>query len=99
PGTWSSRLSGARTPKRGARTGRPPSKGRSCWLRSTPERLDFVGKQGIPWEVFQTACKPVSEGHDRQETPLFAKGIELDALRDSPFPRVHWRKRHDRSEV
>jgi hypothetical protein len=33
----------------------------------------FLGKQGIPWEVFQSARKPVSEAHNRQETPLFEK--------------------------
>jgi hypothetical protein len=48
---------------------------------STPELLDFLGKQGIPWEVFQAARKPISEAHNRQETPLFAKSIERHALR------------------
>lgn len=48
---------------------------------ATPELLDFLGKQGIPWEVFQTARKPISEAHNRQETPLFAKSIERHALR------------------
>lgn len=48
---------------------------------STPELLDFLGKQGIPWEVFQGARKPISEAHNRQETPLFAKSIERHALR------------------
>jgi hypothetical protein len=28
----------------------------------TPELLDSLAKQGIPWEVFQAALKPVSEG-------------------------------------
>ena len=49
---------------------------------ATPELLDFLGKQGIPWEVFQSARKPISEAHNRQETPLFAKSIERHALRD-----------------
>jgi hypothetical protein len=48
---------------------------------ATPELLDFLGKQGIPWEVFQAARKPISEAHNRQETPLFAKSIERHALR------------------
>jgi hypothetical protein len=48
---------------------------------ATPELLDFLGKQGIPWEVFQAARKPVSESHNRQETPLFAKSIERHTLR------------------
>jgi hypothetical protein len=47
----------------------------------TPELMDFLGKQGIPWEVFQAARKPISEAHNRQETPLFAKSIEHHALR------------------
>lgn len=49
---------------------------------ATPELMDFLGKQGIPWEVFQSARKPISEAHNRQETPLFAKSIERHALRD-----------------
>jgi hypothetical protein len=48
---------------------------------ATPELLDSLGKQGIPWEVFQAARKPVSEAHNLQETPLFAKSIERHALR------------------
>lgn len=48
---------------------------------ATPELLDFLGKQGIPWEVFQAARRPISEAHNRQETPLFAKSIERHALR------------------
>jgi len=43
---------------------------------ATPELMDFLGKQGIPWEVFKAARKPISEAHNRQETPLFAKSIE-----------------------
>jgi len=48
---------------------------------ATPELRDFVGKQGIPWEVFQAARKPISQAHNRQETPLFAKSIERHALK------------------
>jgi hypothetical protein len=47
---------------------------------ATPELLDFLGKQGIPLEVFKIARKPISEAHNRQETPLFAKSIERNAL-------------------
>jgi hypothetical protein len=47
---------------------------------ATPELEEFLGKQGIPWEVFKAARKPVSEAHNRQETPLFAKSIERHAL-------------------
>jgi hypothetical protein len=48
---------------------------------ATPELLDFLGKQGIPWEVFRAGRKPISEAHNRQETPLFAKSIERHALK------------------
>jgi len=49
---------------------------------ATPELLEFLGKRGIPWEFFKTARKPISEAHNRQETPLFAKSIERHALSD-----------------
>jgi hypothetical protein len=49
---------------------------------ATPEFLDFLGKQGIPLDVFRATRKPMSEAHNRQETPLFAKSIERHALRD-----------------
>lgn len=49
----------------------------------TPELLDSLAKQGIPREAFQSARKPVSEAHNRQETPLFAKSIERHALRNA----------------
>jgi hypothetical protein len=48
---------------------------------ATLELEDFLGKQGIPWEVFKAARQPVSEAHNRQETPLFAKSIERHALK------------------
>jgi hypothetical protein len=47
---------------------------------ATPELLDFLGRQGIPWDVFRTGRKPISEAHNQQETPLFAKSIERHAL-------------------
>lgn len=47
---------------------------------ATPELLDFLGRQGIPWELFKTGRKPISEAHNQQETPLFAKSIERHAL-------------------
>jgi hypothetical protein len=49
----------------------------------TPELLDSLAKQGIPLDVFQAARKPVSEAHNRQETPLFAKSIERQALKNA----------------
>ena len=48
---------------------------------ATPELMDFLGQQGIPLEVFRSARKPISEAHNRQETPMFAKSIERHALR------------------
>jgi hypothetical protein len=48
---------------------------------ATPELLDLLAKQGIPWEVFQVARKPITEAHNRQETPEFAKSIARHALR------------------
>jgi hypothetical protein len=50
---------------------------------ATPEMLEFLGKQGIPLEAFRTARRPMSEAHNRQETPMFAKSIERHALRQS----------------
>ena len=50
---------------------------------STPELTEFLAKQGIPWEAFKSARKPISEDHNRQETPLFAKSIERHALQNS----------------
>ena len=50
---------------------------------ATPELLDLLAKQGIPWDVFKSARKPVSEAHNRQETPFFVKSIERHALRNS----------------
>jgi hypothetical protein len=47
---------------------------------ATPELEEFLGKQGIPWDVFKAARTPVSEAHNRQETPLFAQSIERHAL-------------------
>lgn len=47
---------------------------------ATPELMNFLGEQGIPWEMFKAARKPISEAHNRQETPLFAKSIECHAL-------------------
>ena len=52
---------------------------------ATPELLDFLARQGIPWEVFQAARKPITEAHNRQETPLFAKSIERYAMGEKPI--------------
>jgi len=60
--------------------------GKTCeftnYVRSstTPEFLDFLGKQGVPLDVFSSSRKPYSVAHNQQETPLFAKSIERLAL-------------------
>jgi hypothetical protein len=46
----------------------------------TPELLNFIAQQGIPREVFQVTRRPISEAHNKQETPCFAKSIERHAL-------------------
>jgi hypothetical protein len=46
----------------------------------TPELIAFIEQQGIPRELFQAQRRPISEAHNRQETPLFAKSIERHAL-------------------
>ena len=52
---------------------------------ATPELIEFLGKQGIAYELFQAARRPFSEAHNRQETPLFAKSIERHALGRKPL--------------
>jgi hypothetical protein len=61
---------------------------------ATPELLDFLGKQGIPFDVFRTARKPISEAHNRQETPMFAKSIERHALRQVEIDRREYATTH-----
>lgn len=46
----------------------------------TPELLTMIAQQGIPREVFQATRRPISEAHNRQETPCFAASIERHAL-------------------
>lgn len=46
-----------------------------------PELLEFLGQQGIPLDVFRNSRRPMSDAHNRQETPLFAQSIERHALR------------------
>lgn len=55
---------------------------------ATAELLDSLAKQGIPWEVFRSARKPISEAHNRQETPFYAKSIERHALRNNSSAAV-----------
>ena len=50
---------------------------------ATPELIELLTRQGIPVDVFASARKPNSAGHNRQETPMFAKSIERHALEQS----------------
>lgn len=49
--------------------------------KATPELLEFLGRQGIPFDIFRTTRTPMSVAHNKQETPLFAKSLERHALR------------------
>jgi len=51
--------------------------------RATDEFLDFLGRQGIPFDVFCAQRQPMSTAHNRQETPFFAASIERYALRNA----------------
>ena len=55
---------------------------------ATAELLDFLAKQGIPLEVYKSARKPISEAHNKQETPFFAKSIERHALSNCILARL-----------
>lgn len=55
---------------------------------ATPQLLEFLARQGIPWEVFKAARKPISEAHNKQETPQYAKSIERHALKNTNANRV-----------
>lgn len=46
----------------------------------TQELIEFLGKQGIPLEVFFAPFRPLAEAHNRVESPHFAKSIERHAL-------------------
>ena len=45
-----------------------------------PEMLEFLGRQGLAFDAFRAARQPNTDGHNHQETPLFAKSIERHAL-------------------
>ena len=44
------------------------------------QMIDLITSQGIPLEIFRAGGGPISEAHNRQETPMFAKSIERHAL-------------------
>lgn len=45
-----------------------------------PRDARLPRQQGIPMDVFRAGRRPMSEAHNRQETPLFARSIERHAL-------------------
>ena len=51
------------------------------YSRPTEEFLEFLAKQGIPFEQFRQARQPVLEAHNRQETRMFATSIKRAALK------------------
>jgi hypothetical protein len=42
--------------------------------------MTFIGKQGIPFNVFRAQRQPSSIAHNQSETPMFAASIERAAL-------------------
>jgi hypothetical protein len=47
---------------------------------ATDEFMTFIGKQGIPFDLFRAQRQPASIAHNQGETPLFAASIERAAL-------------------
>ena len=47
---------------------------------ATDEFMEFIGKQGIPFDLFRAQRQPASIAHNQGETPLFAASIERAAL-------------------
>lgn len=56
--------------------------------RATDEFLDFLARQGIPFEVFRAQRQPMSIAHNKQETPFFAASIERHALRGQGSSKI-----------
>ncbi len=48
--------------------------------KTTPEYWEFLGREGVPFELARKAQDVASSAHNSQETPLFAKSIEKRAL-------------------
>lgn len=42
--------------------------------------MEFLGRQGIPFEVFKAQRQSMSIYYNKSETPLFAASIERTAL-------------------
>jgi hypothetical protein len=47
---------------------------------ATDEMLNFLARQGIPFDQFRSQRQPASIAHNKGETPLFAASIERAAL-------------------
>jgi hypothetical protein len=45
--------------------------------------MTFIGKQGIPFDLFRAQRQRASIAHNQSETPLFAASIERAALKNS----------------
>ena len=50
---------------------------------ATDEFMAFIGKQGIPFDLFRAQRQPASIAHNQSETPEFAASIERAALRNN----------------
>jgi hypothetical protein len=47
---------------------------------ATDEFMNFISRQGIPFDLFRAQRQPASIAHNQGETPLFAASIERAAL-------------------
>jgi hypothetical protein len=47
---------------------------------ATEDLLNFLARQGIPFDLFRAQRQPASIAHNQGETPLFAASIERAAL-------------------
>lgn len=50
---------------------------------ATEEMMNFLARQGIPFDQFRAQRQPASIAHNRGETPFFAASIERAALGNS----------------
>lgn len=50
---------------------------------ATDEMMNFLARQGIPFDQFRAQRQPASIAHNRGETPFFAASIERAALGNS----------------
>lgn len=49
---------------------------------ATDDFLNYLERQGIPFDLFAKQRQPLTIAHNQQETPLFAASIERAALRN-----------------